>query len=209
MGESNVQRGKRAADEACGPYSCRDENDCCKHCGAHIADPCAPDCKHADEPADECDARPAEPEHLVNGVVVAEGRRVRVDDPHRALGGWWEGAVRDLEVDRWVGLTAFTVVEDGGARKRFEVDPKRPLRLRAIADRRGRDGARAHESVVFQVYIELRGEDNGVEVVRSAVEVLLREGFDVRGPAVHVFRQQEGEQGWGEWAGVVTVPKRA
>ncbi|MBL6280155.1 hypothetical protein JMF97_28735 [Micromonospora fiedleri] len=65
--------------------------------------------------------------------------------------------------------------------------------------------------VVSQAVIELRSEDNGVEEVRRAVEVLLREGFDVRGPSVAVFRKSDTDhtQGWGEWIGVVTVPKRA
>ncbi|MDG4796946.1 hypothetical protein [Micromonospora sp. WMMD1082] len=61
---------------------------------------------------------------------------------------------------------------------------------------------------MFQAYIELRGVGDGVEIVREAVEVLLREGLDVCGPAVPVFRRREGELGRGEWVGVVTVPKR-
>ncbi|WP_262285917.1 hypothetical protein [Micromonospora sp. MA102] len=49
-----------AAAEECGQFNCLDENDCCKHCGEHFSGPCAPGCKHTDEPADECDARPAD-----------------------------------------------------------------------------------------------------------------------------------------------------
>lgn len=49
--------------QECGLHNCLDENDCCKHCGAHFADPCAPGCRHGqEEPEDECDVRPAEDE---------------------------------------------------------------------------------------------------------------------------------------------------
>ncbi|NLU77779.1 hypothetical protein HCA58_05085 [Micromonospora sp. HNM0581] len=123
MGKHTIKRGLRAVE--CRPGgACYDGEDRCLHCRAHIADPHGGRCLHADEPADECDARPV---------------------------------------------------------------------------------------VVSQAVIELRSEDNSVEEMRRAVEVLLREGFDVRGPAVAVFRKAETGplDGWGEWIGVVTVPKRA
>ncbi|BCJ61597.1 hypothetical protein [Micromonospora endophytica] len=123
MGKHSIKRGLRVAE--CGPNgACYDGEDRCVHCREHIADPHAPRCVHAGEPADECDARPM---------------------------------------------------------------------------------------VVSQAVIELRSEDNGVEEMRRAVEVLLREGFDVRGPAVAVHRKSDADpaQGWGEWIGVVTVPQRA
>ncbi|MCW3838548.1 hypothetical protein ONA70_00330 [Micromonospora yasonensis] len=88
MAESTVQPGKSAASgDDCGWFSCRDENDCCTHCGAHIADPCDPTCKHYDGgPADECDARPDEEEPPVMVVVTSwSGGSVRMLGTREAL----------------------------------------------------------------------------------------------------------------------------
>ncbi|MFG3602599.1 hypothetical protein [Micromonospora chersina] len=86
MAKSAVQPGKRAADEACGQFNCLDENDCCKHCGEHFSGPCAPGCKHADEPDDECDARPGEEEQPATVIVTSwSGGTSRVLGTREAL----------------------------------------------------------------------------------------------------------------------------
>ncbi|MGI5151369.1 hypothetical protein ACQEVC_34235 [Plantactinospora sp. CA-294935] len=58
----------------CGRFNCLDKDNHCKHCGAHDADPHEPDCKHADEPFDECDARPADPEDREEVTEETTGR---------------------------------------------------------------------------------------------------------------------------------------
>lgn len=69
MSEKVIEPGLSAATDECGRFNCNDEMDCCWHCGAHFSEPHAPDCKHADEPFDECDARPADPEEQADWTI--------------------------------------------------------------------------------------------------------------------------------------------
>jgi hypothetical protein len=69
MPEKVIEPDLSAATDECGRFNCNDEMDCCWHCGAHFSEPHAPDCKHADEPFDECDARPADPEEQADRTI--------------------------------------------------------------------------------------------------------------------------------------------